>query len=634
MFRHTASAWARACALVLWGLAFGALTPAQDGFNLPTELYILLNDGVLERYGLGAQGVQRLTPEGEFVLDFAVSSDNGWLAYRTLESLSVASLHESTPARVLNAQPSYPDIRGKGETLAWSPQGDALAYTGANNGYITFILPEDLPEDNTLTLGLNVAGLQDVRWSPQGSYLAVGAVDNVWWIFAREGTPSAPTIRLTSAIGDGTSLIWLSDSVLAFTPSSGGMVAMDVADANRQFPILATSEGYHLPFALSPTAFWVFKGVPTAATLYQVAYEGQAFVARQVGTNAIDLTGARWSPDASLLVVFQAGALAFVLPQSGEGFTLPIASASAYGWGAPYPPLANGYPLAGRAVLLATSPQTSVAQAWRVNADGALAQPLTEDEGDTTAITLSNDGTRLAYVQAGTLFYTRLDGVDETRYRLLDDLNGAVSLAFSPSADALLIADGTSLRRVDLASGQVFPFAEGAYHTLVPARRVNAFSAVLEGETHIFDPIAGETFGTFPYAPSWWLNGAQIVTVADDLLLRVNINTLDEPPATLARLPQGVSVRDVRQMNADVVRVLYAQGLLAQVVVADVPLAGGELREVTRAAGIYAPRLSADGTQVLGLARPQGGDVVLLDVANARILRLNLGLRVHALAWE
>jgi Tol biopolymer transport system component len=611
-------------------VALGAPTPAQDGFNLPTELYVLLNDGVLERYGLGAQGVQHLTPEGAFVLDFAVSSDNGWLAYRTLESLSIASLHESSPARSLNDKPSYPDIRGKGDTLAWSPQGDALAYTGANNGYVTFLLPDDTP----LTLGLNVAGLQDVRWSPQGGYLAMGAVDNVWWIFAREGTPSAPTMRLTSAISDGTSLIWLSDSVLAFTPAGGGMVAMDVADANRQFALLPADVAYHLPFAISPTSFWAFRGTPTSATLYQVAYEGQTFVARQVGTNAIDLTGARWSPDGSLLVIFQAGVLAFALPQSGEGFTLPIASASAYGWGALYPPLTNGYPLAGRAILLATLPQGSVAQAWRIAEDGALAQALTDDDSATTALKLSNDGTRLAYVQGGALFYTRLDGVDDTRYRLLEGLTGALSLAFSADASALFIADGTSVRRADLASGQVFPFVAGAYGALLPARRLNALSAVLDGETHIFDPIAGETFGSFPYAPSWWLNGAQVVAVADNALVRINVNTLAEAPATLARLPQGATVRDVLQIDADTVRLLYTQGLLAQVVVADVPLAGGDLREVARAGGIYAPRLSPDGTQVLGLARPQGGDVVLFDVANARIVRLNLGLRAQALAWE
>ena len=39
--------------LSLWSTQLGA----QDALNLPAELYVLLNTGIVQRYGPGAEGI-------------------------------------------------------------------------------------------------------------------------------------------------------------------------------------------------------------------------------------------------------------------------------------------------------------------------------------------------------------------------------------------------------------------------------------------------------------------------------------------------------------------------------------------------------------------------------------------------
>jgi Tol biopolymer transport system component len=103
---------------------------AQDALNLPTELYVLLNNGSVERYSLGAEGVRRVTPETEFILDFAVAPDGNYVAYRTQAGLFTANMFvPDSVTQIEDDRADVPDVRGKGETLAWSPQGDAIAYT-------------------------------------------------------------------------------------------------------------------------------------------------------------------------------------------------------------------------------------------------------------------------------------------------------------------------------------------------------------------------------------------------------------------------------------------------------------------------------------------------------------------------
>ena len=122
-----------ACCLLLMVSMVGA----QDGLNLPTELYVLTNAGQVQRYGIGAAGITIVTPTSDFVVDFGVAPDGNWMAYRTESALTLLNMF-SGDSSVIESGAGIPSSRGKGDTLVWSPTGDALAYTTLTGGRVYF----------------------------------------------------------------------------------------------------------------------------------------------------------------------------------------------------------------------------------------------------------------------------------------------------------------------------------------------------------------------------------------------------------------------------------------------------------------------------------------------------------------
>src|SRR5690242_18554141 len=111
----------------------------EDGLNLPTELYVLTNSGQVQQYGIGTAGLKTVTPDDEFVLDFGVAPDGTWLAYRTQDALKLLNMYGGTPETLEGATAGIPPVRGRGDTLAWSPVGDAMVYTTASGGRAYFM---------------------------------------------------------------------------------------------------------------------------------------------------------------------------------------------------------------------------------------------------------------------------------------------------------------------------------------------------------------------------------------------------------------------------------------------------------------------------------------------------------------
>jgi len=340
------------CVLGLLLLAVGSPVGAQeDALNLPTELYVLTNSGVVQRYGVGAVGVASLTPPDAFVLDFGVSPDGNQMLYRTATgsetSLFLADISGATGTQIQTLEGSTasdPPVRGHGDTIVWSPPqpgsaSDAVAFTTEYGARVYFI------NQAVFTDIQNPAQLVSLSWSPGGTYLAAQASNpdpsasgNFWWIYQRSGT----ALNLTAVVPPSLGTAWVGDTEMVFTPVDGGLMLMRLTAANAQVTLLNANSVYALPYYTSDDRLLFFARQKDDSaveagygTLMSMARGGQQM--QTLGQTPVDVNGLQWAPGGTLIIAFQGGVLALFDPASGQGFPLPVGGAVTYSWG-PFPP--------------------------------------------------------------------------------------------------------------------------------------------------------------------------------------------------------------------------------------------------------------------------------------------------------
>lgn len=382
----------------------------DDALNLPADLYVLLNEGTIQRYGQGTEGLSVVSPEGEFVVDFGIAPDGNWLAYRTQDGLYRVNMRGGEPLLV-DENASFPAVRGVGDTIVWSPQADAIAYTTLGGARVS--LRTDTGDIGTFIVELREGVFSSLSWSPSGRYLAAEAEGHIWWIYRREGN----TISLSSALPSSFGIAWADGSELYFAPQEGNLVLMNLDNQNSQTAITSGDERYHLPYKLEDGTVLAFietelvsaeataeaaaaanaEPVPDDDALYGIFVRKAVSPApaQVVNETPIDLTGLRWSPGGELLAGIENGVLNLVRPETGARFQLPV-NGVAYSW---LPPL--GEQITGLAVYhdlyFIAADGNNIAQVWRLPADGSPAQTVTASPRDVTGYALSNDGQTLAY---------------------------------------------------------------------------------------------------------------------------------------------------------------------------------------------------------------------------------------------
>lgn len=315
-----------------------ALLAQEDALDLPSALYVLTNDGMVQRYGRGVEGISTVTPEGEFVLDFGAAPDDLWLAYRTEQALMVANRETGERVQLAAGAPDQvPSVRGAGDTVAWSPTGDALAVTTLYGGRIYFSPDGSLltaPEGMTSSDLFEGAFVQ-LSWSPGGRFLAAEVDGHIWWIYRREGQSMILTSAITSSIG----LAWASPAELVFAPAEGGLFVMNLEQGNQQTQLLDATSTYRMPQVLPGGVIAVFSREqetelePDLARLDKLTVSSGALEA--LAENPLNLQGLRWAPWGELMTSLQEGVFGLLIPASGQSFVLPISGAVSYAWGPP-----------------------------------------------------------------------------------------------------------------------------------------------------------------------------------------------------------------------------------------------------------------------------------------------------------
>jgi hypothetical protein len=315
-----------------------------DALDLPAALYILTSEGFVQRYGRGTEGISTVTPEGEFVVDFGAAPDDNWMAYRTESALMLVDRAGGEPVLVESDLADVPPVRGKGDTIAWSPLGDAIAVTTQAGARVYFGTGEgESPGEWTFTaVDLNegqFGAFVQVMWSPDGRYMAAGTEDHIWWIYRRENQ----NMLLTSAITSSMGLAWVNISEIVFAPAEGGLILMNLDQSNLQTTLLDATWNYSLPYLLPDGVLAVFGRQKTDAEMEEgtgrlIGLKAQVAEILTLGQAAVNLSDLRWAPGGGLMTSFQSGVFSVVNPVTGEGFALPISAAVAYSWGALPPP--------------------------------------------------------------------------------------------------------------------------------------------------------------------------------------------------------------------------------------------------------------------------------------------------------
>lgn len=472
----------------------------QADFRLPADLYVLTSGGRVERYTLGGIGAQVVTPEDAFIIDFGVDAAGERLAYRTEQGLylMLPGLPELDPVQIEGSSADVPPYRGRGDTIAWAPTGDAIAYTTLDGARVYF------EAGGGQFIDLAEAIFVSLTWSPGGTFLAAEGENNVWWIYRREtGADGTPALALTSIIPSSAGTAFVSNPELIFAPEEGGLRLMNLEAANAQTLILDESVQYRYP-TLTARDELAFFARPLADPTIEPGFGTLQLLARgaaqvvTTGTRPIALSGLRWAPGGQWLIAFQGGVLALIDPRSGDGMPFSVSSAAAYAWGplqidAPGVTslLATAAPtpivdLAAQPTLIASALPTAVAEAppegvgdsteqilalptptfpaitgralpadgfflhpgadgatiqvWRLNAQDSSAFAFTGATADVSEFTTAPGGRAVAYVSDGGLWLQRLEVRAPAQ---LTALNGfaPVTPAFSP--------DGTQIAYVD-----------------------------------------------------------------------------------------------------------------------------------------------------------------------------------------
>lgn len=326
--------------LLIFILSLSLTVPmlAQDAVDLPAALYVLLNEGRIQRYGQGAEGISLVTPEDEFIVDFGVAPNGSWLAYRTETDLILRDIRDDSSLSVASGDAGAPPVRGRGETIAWSPDGDALAVTtdyGARVYFSTLVtVPDALAGIAFNEVDLREGAFVQVLWSPDGGFLAAEASENVWWIYRREGS----ALVLHSAIIAAVDAAFVNSSEIVFVPTTGGLTLMNLAQANTQTILLDDTWNYHLPYLLPDGMLAVFGRQKVDVTLAENQGRllgltpGVAEIS-YLSEVPVTLDDARWAPGGEWLVTFADGVFTLTNPVTGATFALPVTGAVAYTWG-------------------------------------------------------------------------------------------------------------------------------------------------------------------------------------------------------------------------------------------------------------------------------------------------------------
>ncbi|MEL7433109.1 MAG: hypothetical protein AAFN11_04105 [Chloroflexota bacterium] len=627
--------------IVLMLMLIAVPTGAQDGLNLPSELYVLNAEGVVQRFGLGTEGVSAVTPEDAFVLDFGIAPDANWIAYRTQDGMFMRHMFDDSieTRQIEDDRASLPVFRGRGETVVWAQDSTALAYTTEYGGRVHFFV------QNTF-VDIENPNLLNLIWSPDGGFLVAEAEDNVWWIYQRNGTE----MILRAAIPGANGGVWMNETQFLHAPLEGGLTILDLSAGNAQIQVLANTDSYFEPSVTRDGQVVAFTGELTAATLNQITLdETLVGSATAIGSAPVDLTGVRWAVGGFLLGTLRSGVIALVNPVNANGFTLPVSSVGAYSWGPAYPPLVANVLLPNRVTFLARD-LGGVQQVWQLPTDGSRAETISPATLDVTDYAISPNGQRLAYVSNSMLWTFTLGSDAEPTELVMLGINMGIALAWGPDNATLYYRDAqgdeTGIWRVNVdaetAAPELFlPDSNSTvYNAPNPAGGVGAMLVQTESELALVDTTSAAVTALPIVGNADWQSGTTFIAsgealgdeVDGDGVYLFDANQPDTPPTLVLPFTGSLELLDYQVLADGRIRVLVRNQAPGTIRILDAQLDGSQPTVVGNAGYMVNPQVSPDGTLVIG-QRTETGALLVHTVETGVTQQIDVGASIMGVKW-
>ncbi len=402
--------------------AFVAILVATIGFPypahaarpaLPAPLCALVTDQIV-CYDQQTAAPRAITPQGQRVIDYSFASDGNWLAYRADNALSLISTSGGQPGTVIDPHADPPvDIDQTLTTLAWSPDGVAIAYVTADGLRLAFP-----PTEHPRYVNITDRSYRNLRFARNGNRLAAQVDDGTWSLFAVDA--NGATVHRTRTIDQAAEVAWLDDNSLVVAAVSGGLYRIN-ADGND--PPIWKVDADHFTQLFSTSSGQILATHPDPGDMIGsavgISADGKVTA---LGDAKIDAR-IHWGPDGRTMLYITSGTPLLVNPATGAEDMLPIRGVTQIAWSPPLPRLVTSLPLDGDLFFLA-SDGNGVNQLWRLVASGSeVATQVTHEPYNVIDFAISRDKSRAAVTMGGQIVVTALDNPDPTKDILMAKLN-------------------------------------------------------------------------------------------------------------------------------------------------------------------------------------------------------------------
>jgi WD40 repeat protein len=379
-------------------------TAAQDGPNFRFRAPVCNLSGVRLTCSAGRSFSRRINNDDQRVVDFTVSADGRWVAYRTeAGQVVLAHIYSESKASIDNDAFAPANLEANKASITWAPDGVGLAYVTAWG----FSLALPLPDGTARLIKMSDRLYTDLRFSPGGARLAAGDMRGGWTIFTLSATAGIrDTLTWTGIVNTSASLAWLDDNSLIIAPQAGGLLRTNVVGAGaetrletawnspsgRYIDLTSTSAG---PVRALLTGLDPAVGVP-------VEIQGDGSVAA-LSTSALDAR-AVWMANGQYLVYITNGTPIVIEPMTGLEDALSLQSVSRFAWAGAETLEASSLQLDADVYFLQPD-DDDVSQVWRLSGSGS--SPIAQVSRLTTDVldfAVSPDGQSLAITSGGRLF--------------------------------------------------------------------------------------------------------------------------------------------------------------------------------------------------------------------------------------